>query len=96
MDLYKFFKEQGFTFWVVSGSLDREFLCVGKRGRCYSGKFSAYRVRLLKEGDLLTDTITYESVEESFVRKMDAVKYCLDNIGKDSTPKRSIMNFMLD
>ncbi len=82
MDLYKFFKENDFTFWVVSGKLDREFLCVGKRGRCYEGKFSAYKIRLKEESGQLVDTITYESVEKSFSEKMDAVKYCLDNIGK--------------
>jgi hypothetical protein len=96
MDLYKFFKDNNFVFWVISGHLDREFLCVGKKGRFYGNYYTAYRIRLLKEDGQLTDKITYESVEKSFNRKMDAVKYCLDNIGKDASPKRSVMDFMLD
>ncbi len=82
MNLFKFFKENDFTFWLRCSKSNREFLCVGKRGRCYKSKFSVYRVRLLEADDQLTDTITYESVEESFSKKMDATMYILDNIDK--------------
>jgi hypothetical protein len=76
MNLFKFFKDNNFTFWLFDD--DRNFFCVGKRGRCYKGKFSVYKVKLMKEGCQYTETITYERVEKSFSRRRDAVDYILD------------------
>ena len=73
MNLIKFFKDNNFTFWLFDD--DRNFFCVGKRGRCYKGKFSVYKVKLLQVDGQYTEKITYESVEKSFSKKIDAFYY---------------------